>query len=225
MNCTEYLDRLDDALAARLDAATAASMADHRAGCDRCRAEHDEVTALILRARQLPKSLAPGRDLWPGIADRLEAERVARPDFGDRRRRPQRAWWRVAAVAAAVIAAVGVAYQLGRSQAPRVVVRATPAADVEVVRAGFEAAAILDLERQVATVRGQLLEVLSHQDMDPATVEVVMDNLRLIDDAVSRIDRALAEDPGNPRLTRQLAFAYRQELDLLRLATRLPADV
>lgn len=225
MNCAEYLDRLDDLLAARLDAATAAAMAAHRAACDGCRAEHDGAAALALRARQLPKSLAPARDLWPEIARRLEGDRVVRPDFGGRDRRPSRAWWRHAAVAAALVAAVAVAYQLGRWQGPRVVPQSPPAADAELAQVSFEAAAVLDLERQVATIRGQLLDVLASQDLDAGTAEVVMDNLRVIDDAVARIERALAEDPGNPRLTRQLTFAYRQELNLLRRVTRLPADV
>ncbi len=224
MNCSDYLDRLDDALCGRLAAGAAAAMDEHRRACADCRDAHRAAAELRLRVRQLARSIEPPHDLWPRLADRLADTEAARP--GARRwwGASRRTWWQLAAAAAVLLAVVTVSSSLGRRQ-QSTRAQAPPAGEAAVVAVDFEQSAVADLERQVEIVRRQLLEVIASQDLDPETSAVVMENLGVIREAARRIDRALAEDPGNPRLTRQLAFAHRQELDLLRRVARLPADV
>jgi hypothetical protein len=70
----------------------------------------------------------------------------------------------------------------------------------------------------------EALEARKHQ-LSPETMDVVAQNLRLIDDAMDRIARALGEDPQNEFLMKRLAGAYRRQIDLLRRAVRMPAEV
>jgi hypothetical protein len=56
-------------------------------------------------------------------------------------------------------------------------------------------------------------------------MDVVMENLLLIDQAMDRIAEALGEDPENEFLMKQLAGAYRRQIDLLQRAVRMPAEV
>lgn len=56
--------------------------------------------------------------------------------------------------------------------------------------------------------------------LDPATVEVVERSIESIDAAIRDAREALASDPGNPYLHRQLDSSMRMKLDVLRRATR-----
>ncbi len=60
--------------------------------------------------------------------------------------------------------------------------------------------------------------------LDPETVKVVEDNLKLIDAAVQRARSALAKDPASAFLTRQLDNALEKKVDLLRTVALLPAS-
>src|SRR5690606_30491526 len=45
---------------------------EHVAGCRQCTVELATLAELRRAARALPESVAPGRDLWTGIAERIE---------------------------------------------------------------------------------------------------------------------------------------------------------
>jgi len=77
-------------------------------------------------------------------------------------------------------------------------------------------AAVVDLERALQNGRGRL---------DPATVNVVEDNLTIIDQAVDDARRALAQDPANGYLSGYLVETQRRKLDLLRHAASLTEDL
>jgi hypothetical protein len=47
----------------------------------------------------------------------------------------------------------------------------------------------------------------------------------VIDHAMDRIAEALGEDPENEFLMKQLASAYRRQIDLMQRAVRMPAEV
>jgi ribosome assembly protein YihI (activator of Der GTPase) len=68
------------------------------------------------------------------------------------------------------------------------------------------------------------LDARSHE-LSGETMDVVMENLLLIDQAMDRIAVALGEDPENEFLMKQLVGAYRQQINLLQRAVRLPAEV
>ena len=93
----------------------------------------------------------------------------------------------------------------------------------QVLLASFEG---LGVDNYLAT-RAELMAALdarSHE-LSPETMDVVMENLLLIDQAMNRIAEALGEDPENEFLMKQLAGAYRRQIDLLQHAVRLPAEV
>ena len=56
---------------------------------------------LIRAARRLGKGIAPGRDLWPGIAEAIRDPEAAEPVL------PDRGWQRYLAYAAAVVLLTG----------------------------------------------------------------------------------------------------------------------
>jgi len=220
MRCDEARALLDESVDGALTAEDLARVKQHLAGCRDCSSELGELQRLLARTADLPREIEPSRDLWPEIAARLEpVQKVVRGRFGSTR------WL---AVAAAVVAAVGsllIAYSVGRQQAgTRVVttVEATPLA----VPAGLSATDFADAEAEFQAARDALLATLASRraSMSPETLRVVDDNLRVIDEAIERISSALVEDPLNPRLTNQLASAYRRQIDLLQRASRLPAE-
>ena len=75
--------------------------------------------------------------------------------------------------------------------------------------------------------RNELLDALEARkhELSGETMDVVMENLLLIDRAMDRIAEALGEDPENEFLMKQLAGAYRRQIDLLQRAVRMPAEV
>jgi anti-sigma factor RsiW len=69
---------------------------------------------------------------------------------------------------------------------------------------------VAGLEQALEQNRGQL---------DPATVEVIERSLEAIDGAIEDARDALAADPGNPYLHRQLDNTMQKKIDVLRRAT------
>ena len=218
MNCIDCIDRFDDSLDGRLEAAEEKKLREHLADCAACAEEFEGIRELRERAAELPRSLEPARDLWPGIASTIDDSRVVRVRFGRRA-------FLAAAAAVLVVSSVVTAYFLGRSQTA-VTAEAPPAAEngpSAVLLASFDG---LGVDGYTAR-RTELLDALearSHE-LSPDTMDVVMENLRLIDEAMDRISTALGEDPENEFLMRRLAGAYRQQIDLLQRAVRLPAEV
>ena len=74
------------------------------------------------------------------------------------------------------------------------------------------AAAVADLERVLASGRGQL---------DTTTIRVIEQNLAAIDRAIAQAQHALDADPANLYLNTHLAETMRRKLDLLRQAAAL----
>ncbi len=73
-------------------------------------------------------------------------------------------------------------------------------------------AAVAELEKSLEEGRGKL---------DPRTLQVVEQNLRIIDGAIEDARRAIAADPGNTWLRSHLAATMKRKVDLLRAATML----
>ncbi len=229
MKCTTVHELLHDVLDGTLSDDEAADVRRHLDGCAACRDELAAINALRDAAASLPRSIEPERDLWPGIAERLAGDSVVRTSFG--RDTPGRAaigrnaaTLRWIAAAAVVIVAVMVAYQLGRSQRSTVVAEDLATATIP---AAVAASASPDVELELQEVRDDLRAHLdARRDvLDPTTLQIIDDNLDLIDSAIERISTALESDPGNARLTRQLVFAYRQQIDLLRRSTEMPLEL
>ena len=115
MNCDRFSDRLMDYLEQDMDIATRASIEEHAATCVECGPLLADIRKLRVDAAHLPE-LTPARDLWTGIAARIEtpvvpigagtvAATVATAPNRNRRR-----WLNSGLVAASLLAAVAIGY-------------------------------------------------------------------------------------------------------------------
>jgi hypothetical protein len=223
MNCEQaqpLLDELADGHGVPRDAGLAAALDSHLAGCAGCRADRDSLQALVARTRALPRERAPGRDLWPDIADQLE------------RRSPARRWPVVAALPAAAALLLLLAGTLGpRLLGPRDVAPGSPTAPTTSAgrtagspgAPGSSSLAAVDPEaplaeeqryqESVAALRAALQA--RRGSLSPATLEVVEHNLAVVDEALREIRRALRNDPGNALLSQLLRSTNQQKVDVL----------
>lgn len=171
----------------------------------------------------------PARDLWSGIASRIETMPVAAAAPVHKTGRISFTLPQLALAASLLIAvASGLTWMVARPQsespadvaANEPVIKAYGVPDDEtggqIVQANFADAqfnaAVTDLERILRDDRDRL---------DPRTVLIIERNLKAIDAAINEARMALNDDPANPYLNSHLADARRRKLDLLRHATTL----
>jgi hypothetical protein len=222
MKCSDVLTRLDDLMDGTVASGERAAVEGHLESCAGCRSEVEARSALRCRVDELARWVEPSRDLWPGIAHRIERQKVVPGRFGSRARR----YVLTAAAAAVVAAALLAAYTVGRQHSEESVQamrEVTPA----VVTASFKDTSLGAVEAEFRHARTELMAILEQRrhELSPETLWVVDSNLRLIDDAIEEITIALGQDPDNPQLTHRLAAVYRQQIELLRTATGLPSEI
>ena len=244
----QWTDRLSEYLDGELPDADRAAIESHLAGCRQCAATLDDLRRVVDRARTIgPRP--PQADLWPAIADRIAipgwpaAPKRARGKAGAWQ--PRRFSFTLPQLAAAsVLIAVasgglvwrlqpsvspaagqargsssevrsvdarGADVQTGSQAVPEMAVRIEP---VSLADAQYDAA-VADLERALARGRGRL---------DKATIAIVEENLKIIDQAIAQAREALAGDPANSYLSGHLVEARRKKLDLLRRAAALTSE-
>jgi anti-sigma factor RsiW len=224
----EWTDRLSEYLDGELSDDERYAVESHLAGCRECAAALAELKEVVERARTAgPRP--PHADLWPGIAERLGPPSRSRANAPE----PRRFSFTLPQLAAAAVLLIavssGVAWRLHPSRSPGAsdtpgtlgtldrTLSADPSADqiravpVSLADAQYDAA-VVDLERALAKGRGRL---------DKATIAIVEENLRIIDQAINQAREALTADPANNYLSSHLVEARRKKLDLLRRATAL----
>ena len=212
-----WIDRLSDYLDGELTPAERSAFDAHLAQCRDCSEALGELREVVARAAALTPR-PPARDLWPGIAPRLESRRAALPFMTRAERRvsftlPQL----VAAGLALMVMSGGGVWVLNhggrRTELPPV---AAAAPDPDVVPATVADPrydeAVADLQQTLQDGRGQL---------DPQTIKILEANLDAIDKAIDQSRRALAADPANLYLHNHLADARQRKLQLLRRAAAL----
>lgn len=179
--------------------------------------EDREADPLMRAARELPRGIAPERDLWPGIADA-----ISRPA-------PARRWnWnRIVAQAAVVVMLVGGSSALTwllLEDGPVAVqpVQGPPLA-FEMVAGNFGSR--YHLGPEFVDARNGLAAGLDARlaQLPPETREAVEKNIADIRAAISEMNQALAEEPDNALLRDLLLGAYREELDLMRKVETIAA--
>ena len=233
----EWTDRLSDYLDDEVAPDERRDLERHLAGCGACATALDELKRVVERARSLP-TRPPETDLWNGIADRIGADGQPGARVVHLRARTP---WRVSftlpqlAAASLLLAAIsgGVAWRLhGKPEAPRFTGTSTepqvhqgrpvpdaPTETAVVEPIGFADAqydsAVADLLRALQKGRGHL---------DPATITIVEQNLKIIDRAIDQARQAVTNDPGNSYLTSHLVETRRKKLDLLRRAAALASE-
>jgi anti-sigma factor RsiW len=237
----DWTDRLSEYLDGELTPDERVALERHLAGCGACAATLEELRRVVERMRSLP-ARAPAADLWGDIAERIDARppmngRVVPMRTAASRRfsftLPQLA---AASVLLALLSG-GIAWRLaGRPeglhsdggsadlQVRPEVDRGRPSADapadsIRVEPVGLADAeydsAVADLQRAVRNGRGHL---------DPATIAIVEQNLKIIDRAIDQAKQAVMDDPGNSYVTSHLVETRRKKLDLLRRAAALASE-
>lgn len=202
--------------------------------------EADEELRVVLEelrgvklAAEAVTDTSPDTDLWPAIADRIEAERVV--DLSSARTARRTFTFTVPQFAAAMVGALLMgsgALWMARSLVPDAATEATrtvatPVAgqqtdgDVRLAMTGAARnpsaksdLAIADLELKLAEGRSTL---------DTSTVRIIEESLAKIDRAIESATVALEADPGNMWLNRHLADAKARKLRLLERAAVLSA--
>jgi len=212
MTCNEARDRMDDYVDGTLDEAAFQEMELHVASCAECRTEERALRALLAHAAALPAERMPSRDLWAGIAARLDE---ARPAW----RRP----WALAGWGAGLAAAAGVVFALaaalhgpGGRPSPSIEPSLAPAA----LRSEDPVAAA---EREYARAAAELMAALELQRdrVPPETLASLEKDMRSIDAALVEVRRALATDPANPGLNHLLASTHQRKVEVLQQVLKL----
>lgn len=241
-----WLEMISDSIDGALDASAEQALRAHLHECEECRRVEQELRSVVAAARTAPVR-GPVRDLWPNIAAQLEPTGMTDVPLttshiadlpavtplrsaGTRSRVARRFSFsapQLAAAAVLLMALSGAAVWLvGIGPQARGGPPAQRAATGTIIQsAGGEPgttqlaalpeqapeyeADVADLERALAENRAQL---------DPVTVEVLEHSLESIDRAIEDARAALAADPGNPYLHRQLDNTMRKKIDVLRRA-------
>lgn len=161
----------------------------------------------LQRLDELPRGIEPPRDLWPGIAARLQAaapvQPAARLSAGSHR-------WVPLAAAASLFIAVGAA--LFSYQA----MHATPTQNLAWAPA-VPSQQVAHIEQLHAAERARLRGVLADRatSMDAQTLATLRENLEIMDRASEEIRAAIKAHPRNGQWVNLLLDNYQQEFDML----------
>jgi hypothetical protein len=218
MKCSEVISRIDPYLDDQRRLADLTAVRTHLAECSVCRDEIEAASDLRDRVLRLSRSVEPPHDLWPQIAGRISQEKIVRHRFG-------RQFLMAAAALVVLLGSVVTAYMVGRNQA-NLVASTPPAVEIgpsQVLLASFQELGVHDY----LVTRNELLEALEARrgELSPETLEMLKTNLEIIDEAMAKIAEALGENPDSELLMKQLAAAYRRQINLLERAVRLPSEV
>lgn len=224
MNHEYVLERLDDWVANELPDEDRQAVEFHLAVCGDCRTEAEALRALLEDVATLPLEMAPGRDLWAGIAARIEPQADVVPISSARRWKAPRWLAMAATVVGVAISSSLITMKVMENRAPEPVASApvqgvaAPSTATPTALVAFKPAeqdyevAIADLERVLTARRATLA---------PETVKTLETNLRIIDEAIRQSRAALVQDPNSRELTDMLADAYGQKLNVLQQAVEL----
>jgi len=231
-----YTELLSDYLDHDLPRGEHDAVERHLTECAECRDTVAALDAVKSRAAALVDPPAP-TDLWAGIASRIgpAGSTSAKPERAPRRaihelpasRRPGRTplWavpqWALAAAAFAVVA-LGVSWIVQSRMTPSLrepaerPIASAPIPTNDVSTASFNAAAV---ESEIS----QLQQALDRgrDKLDPKTVQVLEENLRIIHKATEDARHALEKDPANRELQQYFAGSVKSKLELVRRATQL----
>lgn len=185
---------------------------------DDTRTPIDGASEPLDEARSLPPAIEPERDLWPGIAARLERPAAA-PE-------PARRWryWQLAAAAALVAVLAGTGFGLMRLLGPeggaddpgRTATGVPTEPDGPAARVPRDPAATAGMPG-AGTLGNRLMAALERKrnQLGPETSDAVEADIARIGMAMAELLAAVAENPDDPTLYHHLAARQRQEADLL----------
>lgn len=249
MTCDQFASALADYLESDVSESTRIAVESHAASCAECGALLADLRELRVKAAALPVR-TPERDLWAGIAARIQTPVVeisssGRSDGwrGRREGRMSRVWMGLAAAGLVAITAT-ITRQVTKRSVPvpapvTSVARAPKTADTPVVApptapktvdsANTGVAALVNnpspaekpYDAEIARLRAIVTQRRS--TLDTATINVIDRNLKIIDDAIAQCRMALRKDPASRFLMQSLTDALDTKLQLLRTAATLPS--
>jgi anti-sigma factor RsiW len=228
MNCNDVKKCLDDYVDGLLQEDAREEVARHLEQCEACGREEGLLRALVMEAGALPEGITPPTDLWPGVAERLGDRRTPLPLTAKLRTRSILSNRTLLAAAAVLVAVIATAVtttvihnrrpssQSGDRRRPMAIVTTTS------ISSEYESA---EMEYRQAT--DKLIAALDERrdSLSPQTLAIVDENRRIIDQAIQEIRDALEKDPGSPQLNGLLLAAYKKDVELLRQAAQLPAQM
>ena len=221
-----WTDRLSDYLDEELDAHEREAFESHIATCDECRETVAQLRQVVARAGAL-ETPGPERDLWAGIAERIGDEPASEmqkvipiASTKPRWRMPEFTLSAPQLVAAgmliAVLSSAAVWFALRGSVEDTPAGAGNPIATT--LPGGIDALPVSGYEQTIADLEGTLKE--SRTRLDPATVEILEQNLAIIDAAIAQSREALVADPASSYLYRHLNQQMQQKVDLLEQAAQ-----
>lgn len=218
-------DRIQDYVDDLLCREERAEVEQHIIQCAVCQDEIAAYRNLVADLRDSPREIEPQQDLLAGInarIDALAAETQAMPSattqlearrISDMSVRALRYPLAAAAVLLIIVSAALTAGLVRDNSSGPVAANDAPRTNgvvTNVVDARYSNATN-ELEQELDVLRPQLA---------PATIQLVEENLRVIDQALAEARAALREDPNNAALSDLMRSAYEKKLDLLRHAVR-----
>ncbi len=249
-DCDGFANALSEYLEGDATDAVRAAVEAHALACTSCAALLADLQGITTNASALPQ-LTPSRDLWNGIAERIDAP-VIPMSAPSVRQVVRRTWVRPALAAAALVAiTAGVTHYITRASLTSTAV-VPPVAVVPIVAAPVEptaeftstatespaptptrppstrlASSSIDigepvLDSEISKLRRIVNERRSQ--LDPKTIAVLEQSMVVIDSAIAQSRAALVKDPASGFLATQLNRSLEKKVDLLRTATLLPAS-
>lgn len=220
MKCREAQQLLDDYVDGSLGQAGRTALEDHLKGCAGCRSEATQLQVLLDSAGGLSTEINPGRDLWPCIHDRIEAEREsARPVIV---RVPARRIRLPGPVVPVVVAAALLIAVAGSLIIPRL---QRGMESLALLRSDFQTGLLttVAMERHYAAVTENLFYSIAEtrSALPESTLEVIDEYIQIIDAAIEDSRAALENDPSDVELQSLLSAAHRQKVGLLQWTTQI----
>ena len=215
MQCDRANELLNDYVDELLDDSEHVEVEKHLRVCTECTETVHTLKTHQRAATELSGGLQPGRDLWPGIRQRIAPEEVR---FAPGHRRVRFPIFRVVGLAVAL--AVVVVGLIFLNAPPTVEPIETHIAQV---LSDEPDGSEFSVEEELVTARDSLLLAFNAQEdaMLPTVAKTVHNNLRIIDQTLDDIGAAIQQFPNDPSLQRLLYSAYSHEIELLQHAMRL----
>lgn len=206
----------------------------HRAACAECTALWAELDQISAQAARLPL-LHPARDLWQGIDARIGGKALGTVGAADAPRgvRPllSNQYVRLA-IAASLLVAVssGVTWQLAtraglpvQSSAPADLASGVDSETAEELHLASFQSSVQSMDEEIEVLEAIVADRRS--SLDPRTIGILEENLKVIDNAINESRAALVADPASRFLSELFTRAYSSKLTLLRDAATLPAGI
>lgn len=237
--CDLMCERLAAYMEGDLSPAEQAAAEQHLADCAPCAEVLAELRAIASQAATMP-ALEPSRDLWSGIESRIATPVT---QFGGSpaavKRAPRRQWQFAIAAAALIAASAGTTYLVvarhGGSATPVVTVAKQPPVlhndstptpvpppNVQLASRKKDMSGARVYDREITLLDSMVRT--RRESLDPKTVKIIEQNLKIIDKAIIESRAALAKDPKSPLLSNQLDNVLGSKVELLRTVAFLPTQ-